>query len=166
MSRKGAIMADIFLMGTVGNPEDPNYSRWREPIKAACAAMGITYFDPTVLTWDEGAMRREAAAMASCRVIVMAIVNRTPAIAALAESGWAAIGTMQRKQAFGLYIELDYPGVDNEAESSRRARKLVNAHALELVREFPNEDLFVAQTLPQLTEWTIKAALRKKHQAG
>lgn len=157
-------MADVFLMGTAGSTSDPNRSAWRDSIKAACTAKDITYFDPSVLTWDEFAMRREAQAMASCRVIVMAIMSHTPAFGSLSEAGWAAFSALKRKQAFGLYVDPNYAGDSSEAEASRRARRLVHAHAMELMKEFPADDLFVAQTLQELEDWTINSALRKKQQ--
>src|SRR5258707_1122152 len=152
-------MADVFLMGTAGSTGDPGRSTWRDSIKAACTAKDITYFDPSVLTWDEFAMRREAQAMASCRVIVMAIMSHTPAFGSLSETGWSAYSAIRRKQAFGLYVDPHFVGDSSEAEASRRARKLVHAHALELMKEFPADDLFVAMTLKELEDWTIKSAL-------
>ena len=177
-------MADVFLMGTAGSGDDPQRSAWREPIKAACAQNGITCFDPVVSEWDDDAMRREVKALRTARVIVMAITADTASIASLAESGWVALSALQRKQAFGLYIDakLSGKGVDARltqesstlinillgrgrarstaelVEASHRARKLVGGHAQELAVQFPELNLYVAPSLHDLTEWTVATA--------
>jgi hypothetical protein len=92
-------MADIFLMGTAGS------SKWREPIKAACAEIGVSCFDPVVKDWNEEARRRETEALKTARVIVMAITSETAGIASLAESGWAALSALARRQGFGIFID-------------------------------------------------------------
>ena len=162
-------MADVFLMGTVGD------SRWRDPFKAACRAAGITCFDPRVSVWTEEAGRREAEALQQARIVVMAITPETASIASLAESGWAALSALKRKQAFGLYVDpavndLDEPPPDhrehalepqpndNLEEASSRARKLVINHVTELAREFPDLNLFIARSLDELQAWMIATA--------
>jgi hypothetical protein len=177
-------MADVFLMGTAGGLDDPQRSAWREPIKAACAQYGITCYDPVVSEWDDEAMRREVEALRAARVIVMAITADTAGIASLAESGWAALSALQRKQAFGLYIDVKPAGGKFDArmtqesstlinilfgrirarstaelaEASHRARKLVGGHAQELTAQFPELNLYVARNLHDLTEWTVATA--------
>jgi hypothetical protein len=184
-------MADVFLMGTAGGPDDPQRSAWREPIKAACAQYGITCFDPVVSEWDDDAMRREIEALRVARVIVMAITADTAGIASLAESGWVALSALQRKQAFGLYIDVKSFGKKLDArvsqessslinillsrgkarstaeliEASHRARKLVGGHAQELTTQFPELNLYMARNLHDLTEWTVATA-RKLIQAS
>ncbi len=92
-------MVDIFLMGTAGA------STWREPIKAECARLGISCFDPVVPEWNEAARKRETEALQNAKVIIMAITSETAGIASLAESGWAAVSAMLRRQAFGIYVD-------------------------------------------------------------
>jgi hypothetical protein len=171
-------MVDVFLMGTAGKITDPNRSMWREPFKTACTEHGITFFDPVVSEWNEEAQRREVDALATAKVIVMVITSDTPAIASLAESGWAAMSALQRKQAFGLYIDPQYKGQkiteptmmvrvesmipgsgqDSVDDASRRARKLVNSHATRLSTQFPTLNLYVARSLDELKDWTMDTA--------
>ncbi len=183
-------MVDVFLMGTAGKYDDPSRSLWREPIKEACAKHGITCFDPVVPDWNDEAMRREIEALRTARVIAMAITADTAGIASLAESGWAALSAVQRKQAFGLYLDTSFVaqefnprmsvstsnlldflfGKDREKnnpeliEASHRARKLVGGHAQDLASEFPNLNLYIAQDLEDLCGWTVSTAqkLRQK----
>ena len=176
-------MADVFLMGTAGKLDDPKRSLWREPIKAACQKNGITFFDPVQPEWNEDAMRQEVEAMRTARVIVMAITADTAGIASLAESGWAALSALQRKQAFGLYVQT-FAGQEFNArvsqesstlinllfgrgnkkdtaemlEASQRARKLVGGHAKELAAQFPELNLYIAHYLNDLADWTIATA--------
>jgi galactokinase len=161
----------IFLMGTVGK------SQWREPIKAACAAEGISVFDPVVPIWDEAASRREAAALQRAQVILMAITAETASVGSLAESGWAALSALKRHQALGLYIDPDYveqtepligwqidsPRTDKRAtdtmeSASQRARKLVIQHATRLAEQFPELTIYIAKDLADLQDWAIKTA--------
>ena len=177
---------DVFLMGTSGKYDDPHRSKWREPIKAACAKASITCFDPVVPEWNDAAMKSEIEALRSARVVVMAITADTAGIASLAESGWVAMSSIYRKQAFGLYVDtmfvaegfdprlsqassdlVDYlmgKGKQKDtvelAESSRRARKLVMGHAHELSKQFPGLQMYVARDLRDLTNWTVATAKR------
>src|SRR5262245_57543721 len=98
-------MATVFLMGTAGKYDDPNRSQWREPIKAACVKAGISFFDPVVPSYNNAAVKAEVDALRVAGVIVMAITADTAGIASLAESGWAALSAVQRKQAFGIYVD-------------------------------------------------------------
>ena len=175
---------DVFLMGTAGKLDDPKRSMWREPIKAACAEHGITCFDPVVPNWNDDAMRREVEALRTARIIVMAITADTAGIASLAESGWAALSALARRQAFGLYVDNMFvaegfnPRVSQDSSSlieylfgkdadqnpteladvSRRARKLVGGHAAELAKQFPQINLYVAPDLESLGKWTVETA--------
>ena len=175
---------DVFLMGTAGKLDDPKRSMWREPIKVACAQHGITCFDPVVANWDDEAMRREVDALRTARIIVMAITADTAGIASLAESGWAAMSALARRQAFGLYVDNMFvaegfnPRLSQDSSSlieflfgkdadqnpteladvSRRARKLVGGHAAELAKQFPQINLYVAPDLDSLSKWTVDTA--------
>jgi hypothetical protein len=190
-TKVGVMPADVFLMGTAGKYGDPKRSMWREPIKAACAKHGITCFDPVVPNWDDEAMRREVEALRTARVVVMAITADTSGIASLAESGWAALSALARRQAFGLYVDNMFvaegfnPRVSQDSRSlieylfgkdadqnpteladvSRRARKLVSGHAAELARQFPQMNLYVAPDLESLTTWTVETALKMLKQS-
>jgi hypothetical protein len=166
-------MVNVFLMGTVGD------SRWREPFKKAFAQQGISFFDPRVATWTEADGRREAEELGRADIVVMAITPDTASIGALAESGWAALSAILRKQAFGLYIDptvndLDEPGIpgkgpstalhphpnDNLEEASARARKLTIDHATALHQEHPQADLYLARSLDDLLNWAVSTAQR------
>lgn len=172
-------MADVFLMGTAGRADDPHRSPWREPIKIACTKAGITYFDPVVNEWDDEAMRREVEALATARVLVMAVTADTAGVASLAESGWAALSALLRKQSVGLYIDQNFKGEkitqstvmvrldtllgrgpETIEVASRRARKLVNSHATKLATQFPGLNIHVAKDLDELARWTVETAHR------
>jgi len=171
-------MTDVFLMGTAGSYDDPKRSMWREPFKAECAKIGVTCFDPVVAVWQEETARLEVEALHKARILVMAITDETPGVASLAESGWAVLSALQRKQAVGLYVDPSFRGerttlstmmvridallsnasAESIADTSRRARKLVISHATELVKQFPDMTLFIAEDLTALMKWTISTA--------
>jgi hypothetical protein len=173
---------DIFLMGTAGSYNDPNRALWREPIKAACAKIGVTCYDPVVPTWDESAAQREADALANCRILIMAVTAHTSGVGSLAESGWMVASAMMRKQTVGIWIDPSFEGTkvtqatmmvrremlkqmaaaDTLEDSSRRARKLVLSHARKLVEQFPALELYVAKDLQDLTDWTVRTAQELK----
>lgn len=164
-------MVKVFLMGTVGD------SRWRETFKKAFTERGIGFFDPRVATWTEADSRREVEELGRADIIVMAITPDTASIGALAESGWAALSAVLRKQAFGLYIDpavndLDEPGTagpdsatalsphpnDNLEEASRRARRLTIDHATALHQQYPETSLYLASSLDDLLRWSVATA--------
>src|SRR5258706_353370 len=118
-------MADVFLMGTSGKYDDPNRSKWREPIKNACARAGISTFDPVVKDWNEQAMKAELDALRQAKVIVMAVTADTAGIASLAESGWAALSAVQRKQAFGIYVDPVFSAQGGDAMLSQASFDLM-----------------------------------------
>lgn len=170
-------MVDVFLMGTAGSYDDPRRSMWREPIKAACAKVGIECFDPVIPVWNEKAGRAETDALRRARVLVMAITSDTVGVASLAESGWAVLSAVLRKQAIGLYVDPNYGTAtldqttqeiravelingasETVTEASLRARKLVRSHAFTLAKQFPDLKLFVAKDLDDLTRWTVATA--------
>src|SRR5215468_4237814 len=119
-------MADVFLMGTSGKFDDPKRPMWRKPIKAACARMGITFFDPVVPNWDDAAQVHEIEELKVAKVIVMGITAHTASIASLAESGWAALSALKRKQAFGLYVDTMYLGDGFDATMSQASMDLAD----------------------------------------
>jgi hypothetical protein len=177
-------MVDVFLMGTAGSTTDPGRSRWREPFKEACAKVGIECFDPVVPEWNEAARQREADALRAAKVIVMAITSDTVALGSLAESGWAALSALHRKQAFGLFIDVQFrgegvvstqmvklenytgTGPDTVEEASRRARKLVVSHANHLTQQFPDLNFYVAKSMEDLKLWTVETAKRLSQDSG
>jgi hypothetical protein len=180
-------MVDVFLMGTAGKFDDPKRPMWREPIKEACRKLGISFFDPVVPVWDEDAHQREVDALAGAKVIVMGITAHTASIASLAESGWAALSAVYRKQAFGLYVDTMYLGEgfdasmsqasidlmqyllrsketqsDEITDASRRARKLVEGHAQELAKQFPELNMYIAPSPRALRDWTVETVQKLK----
>lgn len=176
-------MVDVFLMGTAGSYDDPNRSMWREPIKAACAKLGIECFDPVIPVWNEAAGRIEVEALQKARILVLAITSDTVGVGSLAESGWAVLSAVLRRQAVGLYVDPNYQGeklnqstlelrsdilinsgTETIDEASRRARKLVRSHAANLVAQFPQLNLYVAKDLQDLTRWTIATAQKVRQE--
>ena len=122
---------------------------WREThIIPVLDALKVSYFDPTAFAgdWTKERGDYEAEVMARCETIVM-VLNRTSlAFSGLAETGWAALGAVERGQHFILQIDLetDYELPDslrdlNTAQDLRRqmrhyttaSRHLVFKHAQE-----------------------------------
>ncbi|MBX3080067.1 MAG: hypothetical protein KF716_00445 [Anaerolineae bacterium] len=170
-------MADVFLMGTAGSYNDPNRSLWREPIKEGLKKLGVSYYDPVVPTWTDDTMMRESEAMATAKMLVMAITSTTAGVASLAESGWLIASAIMRKQVVGIWVDGMFEGLkltqgtmmirremmlkmgpETLEDASRRARKLVNSHARKLLEEYPDLKLYVAKDLPDLTDWTLRMA--------
>jgi hypothetical protein len=170
-------MADVFLMGTAGSYNDPNRSMWREPIKAGLTKMNVSFYDPVVPNWTDETAAIEADALASAKILVMAITSNTAGVASLAETGWLVVSAMMRKQVVGLWVDTSYEGVkltqgtmmirremmlkmgpETLEDASRRARKLVNSHARKLLEQYPDLKLYAAKDLPDLTQWTLKSA--------
>jgi hypothetical protein len=178
-------MADVFLMGTSGSFDDPKRSMWREPIKAACAKAGIACYDPVVPVWNEEAGKNEAEALRKARVLVMCITSDTVGMASLAESGWAVLSAVLRRQSVGLYVDPEFKGEritdstvsiridtlinrgsETVEDASRRARKLINSHANGLKAQFPMLDLYVAKSLDDLAPWTVQTVQRIRQQSS
>lgn len=170
-------MADVFLMGTAGSYNDPNRSMWREPIKAALTGIGVSYFDPVVPTWNEEAAKREAEALATAKILILAVTADTSGVGSLAESGWLVASAMMRDQWVAIWIDTSYEGQrltqgtqairrdmlkqkgpDSIEDASRRARKLVNSHARKLIEQYPKLHLYVARDLNDLKMWTVNTA--------
>src|SRR5258708_12590849 len=86
-----AFMADVFLMGTSGKFDDPQRSKWRDPIKAACAKAGITCFDPVVPEGNDAAMKAEIEALRTSHVIVMPVTSDPAVIPPPPQHGWAPL---------------------------------------------------------------------------
>ncbi|HVO41684.1 MAG TPA: hypothetical protein VMT34_03620, partial [Aggregatilineales bacterium] len=101
-----------------------------------------------------------------------------------------ALSAVKRKQAFGLYVDTMFLGegfdastsqasldimeyllsgkearADELTDASRRARKLVEGHAQELAKEFPELNMFIAPSPRALRDWTI-ATVQKMRSAG
>ncbi len=83
---------------------------WREShIIPVLDALKVSYFDPTAFAgeWTKERGDYEAEVMARCETVVM-VFNRTSlAFSGLAETGWAALGVVERGQHFILQIDLD-----------------------------------------------------------
>lgn len=80
---------------------------WREKqIIPLLDELGVTYFNPAEpgINWNPAKGQREAEMMAACETILIVINATTPAFTSLAETGWAAVGAMQRGQTFILCI--------------------------------------------------------------
>src|SRR5258708_3563951 len=103
-------MTDVFLMGTSGRYDDPKRSMWREPIKTECARYGITCYDPVLPVWEEKNAQMETQALLEARLLVMAITTDTAGVASLAESGWAVLSALLRKQSVGMFVDPSYQG--------------------------------------------------------
>ena len=94
--------AQVVLFGSIGGG-------WREShIIPVLEELGVTYYDPVLSgVWNKSDGDREADAMAHCETIVMVINRTSPGFSGLAESGWAALGAMQRSQHFILQVDQD-----------------------------------------------------------
>ncbi len=121
--------AQVFLMGTIGGAwSDPNRDCWREHvIQPELDELGVTYYNPVVEDWSEENAREEAEAIKNAETIVMVITANHSSIGSLAESGWAILSAIERKQTVIVYIAKDSNDPD-----SLRARKIVLSQATTL----------------------------------
>ncbi len=93
----------VVLFGsTMGN--------WREDhIIPVLDELGVTYFDPTgANNWVTDMGDNEAEMMAHCETIVMVINTLNPSFTSLAETGWAALGAVERGQHFILQVDENF----------------------------------------------------------
>src|ERR1700682_3800918 len=82
---------------------------WRErQIIPVLNELGVTYYNPAKPDgWTHQAGDVEAQYMARCETVVMVFNASSPSFAALAETGWAALGCVTRNQHFILQIDLE-----------------------------------------------------------
>ncbi|MBX3083682.1 MAG: hypothetical protein KF716_18760 [Anaerolineae bacterium] len=162
-------MTDVFLMGTIdAKPGQP--AGWREPIKQACSRRGLACFDPTVEKWTPADAEREAHALTSAKLIVMAITSASESVGTLAESGWAFLNALTRRQTFALFVDTTFvtkelPATADAQKSntaSRRARELVHEHAERFTKSYKMPDVYIANTLSELTIWVVNRIERMK----
>lgn len=139
------------------------YGEWREKhIIPVLDELKVSYFHPGTpdQVWTEEMGKREAEVMQQAETIVMVINDEKPAFGGLGETGWAALGAVQRKQTLILYVQPGYtwrvpawqrwlPGMKNlikEMEDyAQRTRSLVTEHAKRHAQE--NERLIVVDSL-------------------
>lgn len=83
---------------------------WRQKyVMPVLDELGVTYFDPGgIPEWTPEAGAYEAEIMANVETIVMVFNTGSPSFGGLAETGWAALGAVQRGQTFILYVEQHY----------------------------------------------------------
>jgi hypothetical protein len=86
------------------------HGEWRERhVIPVLTELGVTYYNPVQpLGWSQKAGDIEAEYMAGCETVVMVFNKTLPTFAGLAETGWAALGCMERRQHFIVQIDLDY----------------------------------------------------------
>jgi hypothetical protein len=162
-------MADVFLMGTIdAKPGQP--AGWREPIKQACLRRGLSCYDPTVANWTPADGEREAQALTNAKLVVMAVTSASESMGTLAESGWAFLNALTRRQAFALFVDTKFatkelpatPDGEKAGAASRRARQLVHQHAEHFVSSYKLPDVYIANSLSDLTIWVVNRVERMK----
>ncbi len=151
------VIPQVVLFGSI-------YGEWRERyVIPTLIELGVTYYNPVHPGgWTHEAGDIEAEYMAGCETVVMVFNKTSPTFAGLAESGWAALGCVERNQHFILQIDLDLPLSQPPALSAMkageelekdlqgwatRARYLVYKHA----REFKHPRLHLAEDVPAVT---------------
>ncbi|MBX3086729.1 MAG: hypothetical protein KF716_34165 [Anaerolineae bacterium] len=79
---------------------------WRErAVIPVLERLGVTYFNPASGgDWTPEMGRREGEAMAHAETILMVFTNDLPSFTGLAETGWAALGAVERGQLFILCL--------------------------------------------------------------
>lgn len=141
------------------------YGDWRERVVIpVLEELNVSYFDPSKPDgWTPADGDLEAEVMARCETIVMVINRRLPSFTSLAETGWAALGAIQRGQHFILQVDQDYnldlpDAIISTEEGARLAnymqhwvtssRHLVMRHAL----EFQHELIHVVDSVDAVAE--------------
>ena len=83
---------------------------WREDhIIPVLDELGVTYFNPvSANNWVTDMGDNEAEMMAHCETIVIVINTVNPSFTSLAETGWAALGAVERGQHFILQVDESY----------------------------------------------------------
>jgi hypothetical protein len=136
------------------------YGQWRERyIIPILTELGVTYYNPVQPHgWTQQSGDIEAEYMARCETVVMVFNKTLPTFAGLAESGWAALGCVERNQQFILQIDLDFPlklpteitaipageRLEKDLQGyATRTRELVYKHA----REFKNPRLHLVEDM-------------------
>ena len=152
---------------------------WRERhLIPVLAGLGVTYYNPVQPHgWTQQAGDIEAEYVARCETVVMVFNKTSPAFAALAESGWAALGCIERNQHFILQIDLEFPlrlapelaalppGAQWEKELrgwATRSRYLVHRHA----GEFKNPRLRLVEDVPAVAAELRKTYARRASSSG
>lgn len=105
---------------------------WREKyVIPLLEELGVSYYNPVSKeVWSTQMGSHEVDLMAHCETIVMVFNRTSPAYAALAETGWAALGAALRGQHLILQIDLDYnfalPDAVRQTEEGQRVEALLN----------------------------------------
>ena len=143
----------IGLFGTCGG------SRWREPFIAAYDAHGIASFNPQVDNWTPELADVEAWHLANDQLILFPITSETFAFGSLAETGFSVQSalSLNANRFVVLYIEPDVSESlkaqsPEQADASRRARKLAMAHLAKVT----NPNVFVATSLPDMLKKSLQ----------
>ncbi len=156
------VIPQVVLFGSI-------YGEWRERhVIPTLTELGVTYYNPVQPDgWTHQAGDIEAEYMAGCETVVMVFNKISPTFAGLAESGWAALGCVERNQHFILQIDLDFPlslppaltamNAGEELEKdlqgwATRTRYLVHKHA----HEFKHPRLHLVEDVP-----AVAATLRE-----
>lgn len=143
----------VGLFGTCGG------SAWRAPFMQLLAAHGVPYFNPQVENWTPELADIEAWHLANDRLILFPVTDETFGFGSLAETGFSLQSALALNDSRFVVLHIA-PEVSEalkaahpeQAEASRRARKLALAH-LAHVRH-PN--VFVASSLQDMLAKTMK----------
>jgi hypothetical protein len=143
----------VGLFGTCGG------STWRAPFIARLDALDIPYFNPQVDNWTPELADIEAWHLANDRLILFPVTDETFGFGSLAETGFSVQSALalNANRFVLLYIA---PEVDaalaaaqpEQADASRRARKLARAHLAKLA----NPNVFVATSLPDMLDKMLR----------
>ena len=142
----------VGLFGTCGA------STWRAPFVALFAEQGIAFFNPQVDDWSPDMADEEAWHLANDKVILFPVTGETYGFGSLAEIGFSLLSVLERESTRCVLLYLA-PEVDDalalaspeQAETSRRVRKLVLAH----LGQLSHPQVFVANSLEDLKEQVL-----------
>lgn len=143
-------MLTVGLFGTCGN------SHWREAFIKKYEELGISFFNPQVLGWDQKNAKNEAWHLANDKIILFPVTNESYGSGSLAEMGFYILNAIKqdKRRSFVVMIATDLAPelTDSFAKKeSLRVRKLLSKH----LQKLQLSDLYIVNTLEEMLEISI-----------
>lgn len=143
----------VGLFGTCGG------STWRDAFMALLSQHNIAAFNPQVDNWTPELADIEAWHLANDQLILFPVTDETYGFGSLSETGFSAMSalSLNANRFVLMYIapevnEALKQASPEQADASRRARKLVMAH----LAQSAHPNVFVATSLQDMLDKTLK----------